>query len=57
MPVSNSIDTALFSKAMLRTMPGFKSNVSELRDIARRAPKENKDMIHKIIELYVAKKI
>ena len=61
MSVHNTIITSDpardFSSHRVRRSMGFKTNVKELQALKKAAPKENREMIQTLIDLYTAKKI
>ena len=61
MSVHNTIITAAsnndFPSHRVRKTMGYKSNIKELEALKRAAPKENKEMIQTLVELYRDRKI
>ena len=61
MSVHNTIYTSAsnndFPDRMVRKTMGYKSNIKELEDLKKSAPKDNKGMIQTLIELYRDRKI
>ena len=56
-PVSNTTSASKFSEPTVRPMPISKAKMNELKAYKKGAPKENKEVIQRIVNLHDGKKI